>query len=81
VDERVSNWVGITFEADNAVERLTFTREAATIDVLCVDGMFSSAGWSLTMIEARALRDWLNAHLPEHPAMPADAFDDMETAL
>lgn len=26
------------------------------------------------------LRDWLNAHLPEHPAVPADAFDDMETA-
>lgn len=26
----------------------------------------------LTFDHARALRDWLTAHLPEHPTMPAD---------
>lgn len=32
----------------------------------------------LTLADARLLRDWLTAHLPEHPTMPAGALDDME---
>jgi hypothetical protein len=61
------------------------------VNVLCVENVCvlqSVSGHAIVLNTgpmthdgARILRDWLDQHLPEHPAVPADAFDDMETAL